>query len=114
MDLKLSSHTATPAEIDAIQSVLGGSDDSWRDVDRSAAQHHVARGGHVLRDQRHRLLPALHAINDRVGWISRGAINELARRMDVAPAEIYGVATFYGLFSTTERSPRQLHVCIDL
>ena len=25
------------------------------------------------------------------------------RRLDVAPAEIYGVATFYGLFSTTER-----------
>ena len=114
MDLKLSSHTATPAEIDAIKSVLGGSDDSWRDADRSAAQHHVARGGHELRDQRHRLLPSLHAINDRVGWISRGAINELARRMDVAPAEIYGVATFYGLFSTIERPARQLHVCVDL
>jgi NADH-quinone oxidoreductase subunit F len=114
MDLKLSSHTATTAEIDAIQSVLGGSEDSWRDPDRSGAQHHVARGGHELRDRRHRLLPALHAINDRAGWISRGAINELARRLDVAPAEIYGVATFYGLFSTIERPARQLHVCVDL
>jgi NADH-quinone oxidoreductase subunit F len=114
MDLKLSSHTATPAEIDSIESVLGASDDSWRDASRSAAQHHVARGGHVLRDQRHRLLPTLHAVNDHVGWISRGAINELARRMDVAPAEIYGVATFYGLFSTEDRPARQLHVCVDL
>ena len=114
MDLKLSAHTATVAETDAIDSVLGAPDSAWRGAERGAADHHVARGGHALRDQRHRLLPVLHAVNDRVGWISRGAINELARRIDVAPAEVYGVATFYGLFSTVERAERQVHVCIDL
>ncbi len=114
MDLKLSSHTATQTEIDAIHSALGAADDSWHIAQRSSAEHHVARGGHSLRDQRHRLLPTLHAINDRVGWISRGAINEVARRLDIAPADIYGVATFYGLFSTVERPTRQLHVCVDL
>ena len=114
MDLKLSSHTATGAEVAAIDSVLGAPDSAWRGAGRDAADHHVARGGHSLRDQRHRLLPVLHAVNDRAGWISRGAINEIARRIDVAPAEIYGVATFYGLFSTTERAERQVHVCVDL
>ena len=54
---------------------------------------------------RHLLLPTLHAVNDRVGWISRGAINYIAERLDVAPADIYGVATFYALFSTVERPP---------
>lgn len=114
MDLKLSSHTATDAEVSAIDSVLGQPDSAWHGAQRDVSDHHVARGGHALRDRRHRLLPVLHALNDRVGWISRGAINEIARRIDVAPAEVYGVATFYGLFSTTERAERQLHVCIDL
>jgi NADH-quinone oxidoreductase subunit F len=60
------------------------------------------------------LLPTLHAVNDRIGWISRGSINYIAQQLDVAPAEIYGVASFYALFSTTERPKRQVHVCIDL
>ena len=118
MDLKLSSHTATDAEIEAIAGVLGQADSSWHGLGREAGDQrldrHVARGGHDLRDQRHRLLPVLHAVNDRVGFISRGAINHIALRLDVAPAEIYGVATFYGLFSTTERPARQVHVCVDL
>ena len=105
MDLKLSAHTPTADEIDAIDALLGATGEY---------DHRLARAGHDLRDQRHRLLPVLHAVNDRVGWISRGAINHIASRMDVAPAEIYGVATFYGLFSTTERSTRQVHVCVDL
>ncbi|MEX1105490.1 MAG: NAD(P)H-dependent oxidoreductase subunit E, partial [Ilumatobacteraceae bacterium] len=118
MDLKLSTHTATDAEVAAIDTVLGPADSSWHGLDRQVddprLDRHTARGGHALRDIRHRLLPTLHAVNDRVGWISRGAINHIALRLDVAPAEIYGVATFYGLFSTTERAARQVHVCVDL
>ena len=70
--------------------------------------------GAAFRELRHLLLPTLHAVNDRVGWISRGAINYIAERLDVAPAEIYGVATFYALFSIDERPARQVHVCVDL
>ena len=105
MDLKLSSHTPTQAEIAAIDALLGATADY---------DDRLNRAGHDLRAQRHQLLPVLHAVNDRVGWISRGAINHIAARLDVAPAEIYGVATFYGLFSTEERPSRQVHVCIDL
>jgi NADH-quinone oxidoreductase subunit F len=60
------------------------------------------------------LLPTLHTVNDRVGFISRGAINYISQRLDIAPAEIYGVATFYALFDTNERPARQVHVCVDL
>ncbi|WP_410659118.1 NAD(P)H-dependent oxidoreductase subunit E [Amycolatopsis sp. lyj-112] len=60
------------------------------------------------------LLPALHAVNDRVGWISQGALNHICRRLTVPPAEAYGVASFYALFSLTERPPRVVHVCTDL
>ena len=60
------------------------------------------------------LLPALHALNDRVGWISPGGLNELCERLDVPPAEAYGVATFYDMFSTTKRPPTILYACDDI
>ncbi len=114
MDLKIVSASATADERAAVDAVLGPAAVGARLGDRDPAGHHVARGGRERREQRHLLLPALHAVNDRVGWISRGAINYLAERLDVAPAEIYGVATFYALFSTVERPARQVHVCVDL
>jgi NADH-quinone oxidoreductase subunit F len=114
MDLKIASASATADEREAVDAVLGPAPVGARLGDRDPAGHHVARGGRERREQRHLLLPALHGINDRVGWISRGAINYLAERLDVAPADIYGVATFYALFSTVERPSRQVHVCVDL
>ena len=114
MDLKIASAAATAAERSAVDAVVGPQPAGARLGERDPAGHHVARGGRELRSQRHLLLPALHAVNDRVGWISRGAINYLAERLDVAPADIYGVATFYALFSTVERPARQVHVCVDL
>ncbi|MGZ4760802.1 MAG: NADH-ubiquinone oxidoreductase-F iron-sulfur binding region domain-containing protein [Ilumatobacteraceae bacterium] len=113
MDLKISADQPTDDERDAIDTHLGDPMSSWRGAERTAADRHMARGAGT-RVQRHQLLPALHAVNDRVGWISRGAVNYLATRLDIAPAEIFGVATFYGLFSTTERIGPRLHVCVDL
>lgn len=63
---------------------------------------------------RDQLLPALHAVNDRVGWISQGALNHICRVLHVPPAEAYGVASFYSLFSLTERPAKVVHVCVDL
>ncbi|MFC3455672.1 NAD(P)H-dependent oxidoreductase subunit E [Amycolatopsis speibonae] len=77
------------------------------DAERNAVDALGAEG----RDQ---LLPALHAVNDRVGWISQGALNHICRRLNVPPAEAYGVASFYALFSLKERPPRVIHVCTDL
>jgi NADH-quinone oxidoreductase subunit F len=60
------------------------------------------------------VLPTLHALNDRVGWLSQEAIDHIAERLHLGPAEVYGVASFYALFSTVERPARQEHVCVDL
>jgi NADH-quinone oxidoreductase subunit F len=56
----------------------------------------------------------LHAIQARIGWITPGALNYACRRLDLAPAEAYGVASFYGLFSVAPRPSRVLHVCDDI
>jgi NADH-quinone oxidoreductase subunit F len=60
------------------------------------------------------LLPALHALQDRIGWISPAGLNHICRRLSVPPAEAYGVATFYALFATAHRPPAVAHVCDDI
>ncbi|WP_290053228.1 NAD(P)H-dependent oxidoreductase subunit E [Amycolatopsis solani] len=88
MDLKLLDAVASRAEREAVAGFAGGG-----------------------RDQ---LLPALHAVNDRVGWISQGALNLICETLHVPPADAYGVASFYSLFALEERPERVVHVCTDL
>ncbi len=66
------------------------------------------------RSRRHLLLPVLHAINSRIGWISPGALNYTCQRLNLPPAEAYGVADFYGLFSMTPRPRVVIHLCDDI
>ena len=56
----------------------------------------------------------LLAVQEHVGWISPGALNHIAERLTVPPADVYGVATFYALLSVEPRPPRVVHVCEDL
>ena len=115
MDLHVIGPLATPAERAAVDAVLGPAETGWRGGIRdSALEGHVARGGHEARSRRDLLIPVLHAVQSRIGWISQPALNYISRRLTVPPAEAYGVATFYALFSTTARPPVVAHVCDDL
>src|SRR5262249_42513600 len=60
------------------------------------------------------LLPALHAVQDRFGWLTPGALNYICRKFDLPPAEVFGVATFYHLFSLTPQPMKVVHVCDDI
>jgi NADH-quinone oxidoreductase subunit F len=104
----------TMAEREAVDEVLGSPDSGWSGGVRDAVEGHVARGGHELRERRHLLLPALHALQSRVGWISEGGLTYVSRRLDVPPAEAYGVASFYAMFSTEPRPETVVHVCDDI
>jgi NADH-quinone oxidoreductase subunit F len=115
MDLHVIGPLASPAERAAVDAVLGPPTSGWAGGRRdSATEGHAARGGHAARSRRSELLPALHAVQGRVGWISQPALNYICKRLAVAPAEAYGVATFYALFSTTPRPPVVAHVCDDI
>jgi NADH-quinone oxidoreductase subunit F len=113
LDLHLTNAQATPEERAAVESELGAPASSWQGGQREAADTRIAVNDDS-RGKRHRLLPALHAIQNRIGWISPGALNYLALRMDVAPAEVYGVASFYGMFSLEPRPKVVAHVCDDI
>ena len=86
----------------------------WHGGERDEVTHRVARGGRAARDQRHLLLPALHALQARVGWISQGGLNYVSERLTVPPAEAYGVATFYAMFTIQPRAAAVVHACDDL
>ena len=92
---------------------MGGPASSWQGGQRKVADTRSTVNDES-RGKRHRLLPALHAIQNRIGWISPGALNYVAVRMDVAPAEVYGVASFYGMFSLEPRPKIVAHVCDDI
>jgi NADH-quinone oxidoreductase subunit F len=115
MDLHVVGPLASPAERAAVDGVLGPAESTWHGGERNPRTvGHVARGGHAARARRDQLLPVLHAIQSRVGWISQPALNYVARRLTIPPAEAYGVATFYALFAMTARPPTVAHVCDDL
>jgi NADH-quinone oxidoreductase subunit F len=92
------------------------------DDERAAVDALLGAPGHLpvtnaLREAqglRHMLLPALHAIQARFGWVTPGALGYLCERLHVPPAEAYGVATFYALFALAERPPVVAHVCDDI
>ncbi len=115
MDLHVIGPLASPAERAAVDAVLGPPTSGWTGGARDQAlDGHAARGGHALRARRSELLPALHAVQDRIGWISQPALNYICKRLAIAPAEAYGVATFYAMFATRPRPPVVAHVCDDI
>ena len=115
MDVRLPQGEPTDAERAAVDALLGPPRSGWDGGTRDAATDgHASHGGHAARSHRHMLLPALWAVQEHIGWISPDALGYVCRRLQVPPADAYGVATFYGLLSTTPRPQRVLHVCEDL
>ena len=113
MDLHLTDAQATAEERAAVDSDLGAPESSWQGGECQSAETHAAFDGDAS-GRRHRLLPVLHAIQNRIGWISPGALNYVALRLDIAPAEVHGVASFYGMFSLKPRPQVVAHVCDDI
>jgi len=101
-DLRLLAAEPTDAERAAIEAVVGEAEAGGDRVGRSD------------RTRRHLLLPALRAAQRRVGWVSEGALGYACRRLEVPPADAYGVASFYALIALEERPAEVLHVCTDL
>jgi len=114
LDLHFTDAQPTDEERQAVNVLFGPPSSAWEGAPRNDVDGQVTAGGHEARSRRHQLLPALHAVNDRIGWISEGALNYICRRLTVPPADAYGVASFYALLSTTPRPPMVVHVCDDI
>lgn len=116
MDLRLiQNSTPSDAERQAVDNLPG----IPQALSQGASAHidasgYTAVGGHDARGNRHHLLPALHAIRDASGYISPGGLNYVCQRLNVPPAEAYGVASFYALFALEPVPPVVAHVCDDI
>jgi NADH-quinone oxidoreductase subunit E len=57
-------------------------------------------------------LPALHIVNDKLRYVPRQAVVEIAELLDLAPAQVQDTLTFYGYFKQDKPHGRcRLWVC---
>ena len=59
-------------------------------------------------------LPLLHLCQDQEGWISDEIIEFVSKRLDLSPAHVKGVVTFYTLFNQEKPGKHQVWVCRTL
>ena len=57
------------------------------------------------------LLPILHAIQDRIGWIPPRVIPLIAHELNLSRAEVHGVVTFYHYFRHARPGTHTVHLC---
>lgn len=62
-------------------------------------------------DQPGAMLPVLHGIQDRLGYIPDDAVPAVARRLNVSRAEVHGVITFYHHFRRTPPGRHVVQLC---
>jgi NADH-quinone oxidoreductase subunit E len=54
----------------------------------------------------------LQAVQDRLGYLPMEALSIIAAKLDLPPATIYGVATFYNQFRFVPPGKRHVRVCM--
>src|SRR5919202_4613465 len=60
------------------------------------------------------LLPILHIAQEQDGWLTPDAMIHVAELIDLAPAEVYGTASFYDMFFTQPVGRHVISVCTNL
>ena len=61
------------------------------------------------------LIPVLHLAQRRAGgWLSEAAIAAVAAEVELTPADVYGVVSFYDLFHRRPVGRHRLRVCTNL
>ena len=105
MDLRLLTQRPSEAERAAVDAVVGPPDPS---------DGRAVAGGHAARSRRTLLLPALHALQDATGAITRGGVAYVSERLTVPPTDVYGVASFYSLLDVDGGGGPSSHHCDDI
>ena len=60
------------------------------------------------------LLPVLHVAQEEFGHLPDDVIELVSRTLDLAPAHIYGVVTFYTMFHREKMGRNELMVCTNI
>lgn len=62
--------------------------------------------------ERENLLPVLQEIQERVGYLSRGAMESVAQFFHLPPSEVFSLVTFYNQFRRKPPGRHPIHVCL--
>ena len=65
-------------------------------------------------DRQAACLPVLHLAQDEFGWISDEAVDAVAEILDLPPAHVWGVATFYTMYHRHPTGKHTLMVCTNV
>lgn len=79
---------------------LPGDDKRWKLVNATMRRNGYA--GHAL-------IETLHSVQDAFGFLDEGSLRFVAGSLDVPLSKVYGVATFYHLFTL---KPKGRHACV--
>jgi len=80
----------------------------WQELDDYIADQQRRNPGHV----QSALIPILHHVQDRFGFIPPRAINHVAQALGVPSVYVSGVATFYSYFSLVPKGAYTVSVCL--
>jgi formate dehydrogenase subunit gamma len=76
-------------------------------AERSAVQQAIAQ----CRDLPGPLLPLLHAVQDRLGYVPPQAVPLIAQGLNLSRADVHGVISFYHHFRSTPPGRHVLQLC---
>ena len=75
------------------------------DIERIAERYPSSRSA---------VLPALRLAQERYGWLSREALEEVAGALDLTPAYCMSVASFYDMFNLEPAGRHTIEVCTNV
>jgi NADH-quinone oxidoreductase subunit E len=83
---------------------------SFTPANLDRARHLIAR----YPFKRSALLPLLHLAQDQDGWLTPGAMEEIADLLDMTPALVLGTASFYTMFKREPVGKLLVSVCTNV
>lgn len=60
------------------------------------------------------ILPALFIAQREFGWLSHDALNSVSSALDMPPAMVKGVATFYAMFKNKPTGRHLIQICTNI
>lgn len=60
------------------------------------------------------LLPTLHLVQETWGWISPEAVHYVGELLELSPATVFGVVSFYDMYDSKQVGKYRLRVCTNL
>ena len=76
-----------------------------------ALQEMVEAAVAAHRDRIGALLPVLHEVQDKLGYVPGDAVPMIARALHLSRAEVHGVISFYHDFRTEPPGEHTVHIC---